>query len=53
MPEALGLCDRIVIMREGCIAGELERAEASQEAVLSLALPDTAALAGRRPAHAN
>jgi L-arabinose transport system ATP-binding protein len=53
MPEALGLCDRIIIMREGRIAGELERAKASQEAVLSLALPDAGALAGRRPAGAN
>jgi L-arabinose transport system ATP-binding protein len=51
MPEALGLCDRIIIMREGCIAGELDRTQASQEAVLSLALPETgASTADRRPA---
>jgi L-arabinose transport system ATP-binding protein len=45
MPEALGLCDRIVVMREGRIAGELERSEASPDALLRLALPEGGARA--------
>jgi L-arabinose transport system ATP-binding protein len=39
-PEILGLCDRVIVMREGRIAGELARAEATQDALLKLALPD-------------
>ena len=39
-PEVLGLCDRVIVMREGRIAGELSRAEATQDALLRLALPD-------------
>lgn len=38
LPEVLGMSDRIVVMRAGRIAGELSRAEATQEAVLALAL---------------
>ena len=41
LPEALGMCDRIYVMREGRIMGELERAAASQEAVMRLATADT------------
>ncbi|NBO21126.1 MAG: sugar ABC transporter ATP-binding protein, partial [Rhodobacteraceae bacterium] len=36
MPELLGMCDRIYVMNEGVIAGELTRAEASQERIMSL-----------------
>ncbi|KAF1029914.1 MAG: Arabinose import ATP-binding protein AraG [Burkholderia plantarii] len=39
LPEVLGVSDRIVVMREGRIAGELARADANEQAVLSLALP--------------
>jgi L-arabinose transport system ATP-binding protein len=39
-PEILGLCDRVIVMREGRIAGELKREEATQDALLRLALPD-------------
>ena len=39
LPELLLLCDRILVMREGRIAGELSRAEATEEAILALALP--------------
>lgn len=39
LPELLRLCDRIVVMREGRVAGELPADRASQEAVLSLAMP--------------
>ena len=36
LPEVINLSHRILVMREGAIAGELSRAEASQEAVLRL-----------------
>jgi len=42
LPEVLGVSDRVIVMREGCIAGELSREAASEQAVLSLALPDRA-----------
>jgi putative multiple sugar transport system ATP-binding protein len=34
LPEILGICDRIYVMREGRIAGELPASKASQEAVM-------------------
>lgn len=34
LPEILGMCDRIYIMREGKIIGEMMAAEASQEAIM-------------------
>lgn len=34
MPELLGMCDRIYVMSEGEIAGELTREEASQESIM-------------------
>lgn len=37
MPELLGMSDRIIVMHEGRIAGELKGAEATQEDVLRLA----------------
>ena len=38
LPEVLGMSDRILVMRGGTIAGELSRAEATQEKILALAL---------------
>lgn len=38
MPELLGMCDRIYIMKNGHIAGELNREEATQERILKIAL---------------
>lgn len=38
MPELLGLCDRIAVMREGRITGILDAAEATQESILNLAI---------------
>ena len=40
MPELLGMCDRIYVMNEGRIAGELTGAEASQERIMALILQD-------------
>jgi len=36
MPELLGMCDRIYVMNEGALVGELDAAEASQERIMSL-----------------
>src|SRR5437016_3528818 len=43
LPEVLGMSDRIVVMHAGRVMGTFDRAEASQEKVLSLALGHTAA----------
>ncbi|TFB88967.1 sugar ABC transporter ATP-binding protein [Cryobacterium algoricola] len=37
LPEVLGMSDRILVMRDGRIAGELSAAEATQDAVMTLA----------------
>ena len=37
LPELLGMSDRILVMHEGRLAGELPRAEATQERVMHLA----------------
>ncbi|MDC5697520.1 sugar ABC transporter ATP-binding protein, partial [Intrasporangium calvum] len=37
LPEVLGICDRILVMREGRVVGELDAATATEEAVMSLA----------------
>lgn len=37
LPEILGMCDRILVMRDGGIAGELSKKEATEEKVLILA----------------
>jgi putative multiple sugar transport system ATP-binding protein len=36
MPELLGMCDRIYVMKEGAFVGELTAAEASQELIMSM-----------------
>ena len=38
MPELIGVCDRIYVMHESKIKGELSRAEATQERIMTLAL---------------
>ncbi|MFB7471477.1 sugar ABC transporter ATP-binding protein [Kitasatospora sp. NPDC056184] len=51
LPELLGLADRIVVLQNGRVTGELDRADATEEAVLQLAMADdiTAAGATARP----
>jgi L-arabinose transport system ATP-binding protein len=49
MPELLGLSDRIVVMHGGRVSGELSRGEATEEAVLSLAMGHVAALSSSTP----
>lgn len=40
LPEVLGIADRLIVMRDGRISGELAREQASETAALALALPD-------------
>ncbi len=41
LPEVLGVADRIIVMREGEIAGELLHDSANEQQALSLAMPKT------------
>ena len=38
LPEILGMCDRIAVMHAGAIVGILDRAQATQDAIMHLAL---------------
>jgi putative multiple sugar transport system ATP-binding protein len=38
MPEILGMCDRVYVMNEGKIVGELDQDSASQEVIMSMIL---------------
>jgi ribose transport system ATP-binding protein len=49
LPEVLGMSDRILVMNNGRIAGEMPAAEATQDAVMNLAVRDLAAGASMRP----
>ncbi|MCX5577664.1 sugar ABC transporter ATP-binding protein [Kaistia terrae] len=42
LPEILRVSDRVLVMREGRIAGVLERDEMSEEAIVALAVPQSA-----------
>jgi ribose transport system ATP-binding protein len=41
----IGICDRVLVMREGAITGELAGADITQEAIMRLAT-DTAGMHG-------
>ena len=43
LPEILGMSDRVVVMREGRVTGELSRDEATQESIMHLATEEVAA----------
>jgi rhamnose transport system ATP-binding protein len=43
LPEVLGLADRVIVMREGGVAGELTAEGTTEEDVLRLASPGAAA----------
>jgi len=45
LPEVLGISDRIVVMCQGRISGDLPRGEANEQRVLQLALPSTQVVA--------
>ena len=38
LSELIGMCDRILVMRQGRIAGALQRSEFTQEKILELAI---------------
>ncbi|MBC7961094.1 MAG: sugar ABC transporter ATP-binding protein [Vallitaleaceae bacterium] len=38
LPEIMGLCDRIIVMCEGKVTGEIMRAEATEEGILTMAM---------------
>jgi len=38
LPELLGMCDRIYVMKDGSIAGCFDREGCTQEKILSIAL---------------
>ncbi|HEY8898972.1 MAG TPA: L-arabinose ABC transporter ATP-binding protein AraG [Chthoniobacterales bacterium] len=39
LPEVMGICDRILVMRQGVVVAEVSREDATAEKILSLALP--------------
>ena len=41
LPEVIGVCDRVLVMCEGRITGEVNREDANEKALLKLALPAT------------
>ncbi|WP_435190548.1 sugar ABC transporter ATP-binding protein [Streptomyces sp. bgisy126] len=45
LPEVLGLADRVVVMQNGHVTGELSRAEATEESILNLAMAEDLAAA--------
>lgn len=38
LPEIIGVSDRVIIFREGSVAGELEKKDYSEENILSYAI---------------
>ena len=45
LPEVIGICDRVVVMREGVITGECTGEDISQERIMTLATHDVRAAA--------
>ena len=41
LPELLALCDRVLVMSEGRLTADIPRADATQEAIMSAAVPRT------------
>src|SRR5690242_21904871 len=39
LPELLALCDRVLVMSEGRLTANIARADATQEAIMSAAVP--------------
>lgn len=53
MPEILGLADRVYVMQNGRITGELSREEATEASVLELAMVDNLTVSDGEPAAAS
>jgi ABC-type sugar transport system ATPase subunit/ribose/xylose/arabinose/galactoside ABC-type transport system permease subunit len=51
LPEILSMSDRVIVMQQGTVSGELLRAEATQEKILNLALPQTTGSESGPPKH--
>jgi ABC-type sugar transport system ATPase subunit len=49
LPELLALCDRIIVMRDGQIAGEIDGSEATEETILAMAAGSPPASTSERP----
>ena len=49
LPEVLGLADRIIVMQEGRVTGELSHADATEERILTLAIADHLSVEGAQP----
>ncbi|RVB98402.1 sugar ABC transporter ATP-binding protein, partial [Mesorhizobium sp. M7A.F.Ca.AU.001.01.1.1] len=41
LPEVIRLADRVLVMRDGTIAAELDRANLSEQAIAAHAIPQT------------
>jgi putative multiple sugar transport system ATP-binding protein len=41
LPEILGMCDRVYVMNEGKIVGELSHEDASQESIMKCIMQPT------------
>ena len=41
MPELIAMCDRVLVMRQGKIVGELDRENISEEAILTYSIGGT------------
>jgi ribose transport system ATP-binding protein len=48
LPEVIGMSDRVLVMREGTVVGELSRAQASEEAIMRFAVGEEGAAAQAR-----
>ena len=44
LPEILGICDRVYVMREGRIVGEVQASEASQETIMKFIMTEQEAM---------
>jgi ribose transport system ATP-binding protein len=44
LPELIGLCDRILVVRDGAIVADVQAAGATEESLLNLALRESAAV---------
>lgn len=49
MPELIGLCDRVLVVSEGRISGELSGADLTETNIMTLAAPGAMALSGTMP----
>lgn len=51
LPEVIRLADRVLVMRDGTVAAELERAEFNEQAIAAQAIPQSESRAGKGQGH--